>query len=165
MTTFFFVVFWFCVISSIVHLFWAGVVAPALRVGMRFKLFAIRDSVRFKKLEALHEGVSLEELNDFERFVNNGIYLIDHFGIFDFVLMNADIQRTGAPRKKLPEGCENLAKEVTGVVVCAAAVNSLTTFLYLVPLVYFVKFSRSAVTCLLAKPERELADCFPRSYA
>ena len=156
----FYIAFWFVVIVALCHLFWHGVLGPAVRIRKRMRLFAIRDEIRFKKLMANRNGEDNSDLIRLEEFVNNGIYLIHHFGLIDFILAKPENSSRVQP---LDPELDSLRRRTVDHVMTCLFVNSVPMLVYLIPLAMTYRASKS-LTNLLARPERELAQIFPYNH-
>ena len=124
------------------------------------RLFAIRDEIRFKKLLAMRAGDDIAELEGLERFVNNGVYLIHHFGLIDFILAQPENAR---PVKIEDPELDSLRSKVVEHVMTCLFLNSLPMLVYLIPLAMTYRASKS-LSNLLSQPEKELAVIFPYNH-
>ncbi len=156
----FYIAFWFVVVVALCQLFWQAVIAPVVRVRKRLRLFAIRDEIRFQTLLAMRAGTDVTELQELERFTNNGIYLIHHFGLIDFAISRPQNVR---PKKFRDEASEEFRRRIIGHVMTCLFVNSVPMLIYLIPLAMTYRASTS-LSNLLARPEKELARIFPYDY-
>ena len=153
------IAFWFVVFAAFFHLLWEGVIAPAVRVWIRFKLFAKRDQIRREKLEA--NGSLAGTLQNTERFLNGAIYLVHHFGLLEFLWARHEV-KCKARRIDIRESD---VKEIADILWYAIAVNSIPFIVYCLPLAFGLRGLRSIATLLASKGEAPLSEMFPRSYA
>lgn len=159
MTNLIVIVFWFVVIAAFVHFLWDGIVAPILRVTIRFKLFAKRDEVRRTKLTATE--AERENLDEVEKFLNGAIYLVHHFGLIEYLSVRKNLSGKPLPFRLCPKDVQ----EIGGTLMFAITVNSLMLIIYCFPFAFCLRGLRGIATLLATENESTLSAQFPRSYA
>lgn len=154
--------FWITLFFSVAYFVWDGIVAPIIRVRMRFKLFAVRDRIRELKSE---DAVEQDTLDFFESVVNSGIFIVHNFGLIDFLMMQMQVRNQRKARKcSVPPCLQNEMMSVMECVRIAIVVNSLFLLIWIVPLVYLMTQLTNA-TRLVFQKQSDLEEYFPRNYA
>lgn len=145
-------------VLALLHFAYESIVAPSLRLEIRYKLFALRDQARRLKMTAKDEFED-RHFDDLQHSINVLIRMMDHLDIGLIFRMkkavNADPElskRLEAKSKALddcrvPEA-QSIRKESVRLSVAALTVNSAIWFVYLIPVLIAI-VCYSEVTKLL----------------
>lgn len=143
MTTFIFIV----IALIITHVIYENVIAPSLRANLHYKLFAIRDELRWLKYnnpEELSDNVydcvqqSLNVTTRFLKFFDAAAL----FKSFRELKQDQKLTKQIEKRKKLIESCKlkeftNINQRIGKILLYSLMVNSGMLMLYVIPLVVF----------------------------
>jgi hypothetical protein len=147
---------------------YSGIIAPSLRLHLRYRLFSIRDRIR----ALMHAGdieISPEQFELLHGGVNNALNIISSIDFRTLAYMEAELKRDEALRKRIEkrmavlDACSSvefrqLRQEAADCVRNAFLVNVGTWFLYLVPIAIAaicINKLRLIVMDLSCIPERE----------
>jgi hypothetical protein len=166
-------VFFIFVGLVIFHFFWEGIIAPSVRMEIRYELFKMRDSIRMLKIQ--HDEKFDDQLfYSLQRMLNHGIALLHHATIMDFyrIYKNTDphkLEINVERQEKLIRDCpisevQDIWKRTVGITVLALIVNSGGWLVYIVPpiLLWFGYSSvKRCVKLLFGLSENEVNQLFP----
>ena len=161
-------------VLAVASFVYSGIIAPSIRLHLRYRLFSIRDRVR----ALMHAGdnrVSPEQFDFLHGGVNNGLNIISTIDFRTLVYMEAELKRDEALRKRVEkrmamlDACTSdafreLRKEAAACVRDAFLVNVGTWFLYLVPIAFAavcIEKLRRMVMDLSCIPEGEFSRVTP----
>src|SRR6266513_6544694 len=128
------VLFYIFLILVILHFVWDGIIAPSIRLEIRYELFEMRDKLRRLKIQ-LHDQFNDELFNLLQHILNNELAFLHRARIVDFYRAykkygnSKSLQLTFENFQRLVNECsiEDVRKlwERTGLItVCALVVNS-----------------------------------------
>ena len=152
--------FWAMVVLGFFHFLWEGLIAPVLRLRIRFQLFAIRD--QFRSMAGNEDAVQLEIC---EKITNSAIYIVHNFGLIDYLFMQMAFRDAKAETSHPePLSTEHAAKisEVQRYVEAAVVVNSFGLFIYMFPVLYCLVQLKNFKK-MVFRPIEELEHYFPKS--
>lgn len=157
------------VLLAVFNLVWYYVVAPSLRLKLRYGLFRQRDAIRSMKIK-MGEGLSQDVFLMMEQSVNAAIRLLPNIElslVHSFerqVASDGDLRRRIEARRRLLDACQvsgvkHIIRNLNRIVQAALAINSAGWLPLLIPvavaLVCAEKIS-SAIDLLVAARPREL---------
>jgi hypothetical protein len=157
----------------LLHFVWESILAPSLRLNLRFELFALRDKLRNLKLS--QPNLTDEAFRSVEDGIHSSLRIL--YDIDIPLLLHCDalvkkdikLQERIAKRRALvvEANCPELNEIIVSVrkkVEAAACFNSGGWFLYLVPIAFVVFCFRrmfSPIVSLLYIPQSELERFVP----
>lgn len=136
--------FVFFTITTLLHYLYDSVVVPTLRLRLRYKLFAIRDEVRWLMIQ--NQGKpGIKALQELHASVNGSLLWLPAIDFHTMLSLrraldaDSELSRAYAYREELFLNCEipdvpSLRDRMTDVVFNGFLVNSGAWFIYLVPL-------------------------------
>jgi len=157
------------------HFMYEAIIAPTLRLGLRNRLFALRDELRKAKIE----GISLKDEDAFyfvHEGVNNFINRLPSLTVILAVKLNREYQVNQKLRTVMDghlkavqtaknETIKCVFEKTNDVVVKAFWVNTGGWLIYIVPIVvvlYFMKRITQVISELLVTPSREMERLIPQ---
>ena len=156
--------FWAVAILAFLHFIWDGLIAPVLRLRIRFELFEIRDKIRSEKIVNMADPDSLEF---FERAINSAIYIVHNFGLIDYLIMTMAFKKESVSEElnsiEMPDCLVDDMSKAQSLVNSALGVNSLMLFFYLVPVLLYFFVQLGNFKKLIFRPVEELEHYFPKS--
>jgi hypothetical protein len=129
---------------SVFHFLYQSTLAPSLRLGLRFRLFALRDRTRELKIKN-GELLSDNHFRCLQDSINGLICVLDRIGIVALTCIDRELKRDIELRKRaearartlddctLPE-MRTIRDETMDIAASAVAVNNGAWFIYLLPL-------------------------------
>lgn len=144
---------------AIIHFVYEGIIAPSIRLELRYEAFKMRDKLRKLKIEH-GDQVSDEIFQILQRSLNNEIALLHRANISNFYYASKELGNSKKAQEEI-ERIERLVSECpieevqeirnSGVTNIAAAfvVNAGGWLIYIIPIALIVKSYNSII--LLAK--------------
>ncbi len=159
---------YFLIIIVFYHFIYEGILAPSLRLKLRFDLFKIRDRLRNLKHED-SDVCSDEVFAYLQDSINNGLRMLHKTDLIRLVSIDAKIEKNPVLQKQIQRRREALCavidpdvqecmKDLNYVARTALLVNSGGWYIYLVPIaLIWSAFDRikEEVRELLAMPEAQ----------
>lgn len=156
----------FCLLA-LLHFVYERLLLPSIRLRLRFRLFAIRDALRWLKI---NDEVDQDSFVFLESAINNVIRTLHHFDAATIYASNQrlandeGLRRRVARRIQVQENCANaefqrLRETLLSTATSAVLANNGTWFFYLVPILLFViccNQIRQRIKAFLSVPEAEL---------
>ena len=156
-------------ILALWHWWYEAVLAPTERLGLRFKLFVVRDDLRALKIQ-LGDAFEDRHYHYLQDSINNAIAFLPRLDIALLMTMMWRLQVDDAfrerveARSKILDDCRHeetkvLRKRTTDLVQSILAANSGGWALYLVPIVLtmvFYKWTRKITRSLMALSKTDL---------
>lgn len=155
------------ILLAFLHFVYESIIAPSARLRLRFRLFALRDKLRWLRIK---QGCNEEEFRYLDAAMNNVIRILHRFDIASVNrsahIIQADPALKGRVEKRIAvieqSSCvefQQLNKELLRIARQAIIVNNGACFFYLFPIV-FVVAGIEKITQLIKKlvsvPEGEL---------
>jgi len=164
------------IVLAFYYYFITQIVAPYLRLRLRFRLFALRDEVRGYWIDRA-PGVDERVYEHLEGSLNNAIHLLTRINIemlrlaYQEFQARPDLRNRVSARIEMIEKCPNprfmeIRAEVSEVLFDAYVVNSAGWLIYLVPIAVAVRAAsgmRDIVQNLVSLPERDVDKLFTRN--
>lgn len=167
-------VFFIFVGLAIFHFFWEGIIAPSVRMEIRYKLFKMRDSIRMLKMQ-YGEEFDDELFYSLQRMLNHQIALLHHATIMDFyrIYKNTDphkLEINVERQEKLIQDCpisevQEIWKKTIATALLALIVNSGGWLVYIIPPILLVIGYSSIKRCvklLLGLSDNDVNRLFPQ---
>jgi hypothetical protein len=161
--------------AAILHFVYESIIAPSLRLELRFELFRLRDEVRFLKIESLNnddEGPQFVEQHFYELqdSINSLICLLFRFDLTTLCAISEEIERDAElkqrveARSRMLDNCVlpavlEIRRKQFWIATKALAVNSGPMLVWLVlPALLFVGYQtvRRKIKDSLTIPETDL---------
>lgn len=144
---------------AVIHFIYEGILAPSIRMHLRFRLFALRDEVRALKCEQsnpLPDDIFLL----LQSGINNAIVLLHKINIYvtnqaqQVIENDKELARTIESRIALIENCKsqeakNIHREACKTIEIALIVNNGGLWLYIIPV--FLAYRTIASVATMAK--------------
>ncbi len=156
---------------AVLHFIYEGIIAPSIRLNLRYKLFSIRDDLR--RLRIVHgENIEKELFHNLQSSINNAISLLNRVDLILMVKVHMALEKDKAlsedlkKRMKLLDNCPieevKEAKAATNRIVgYALLANTGMWVLYLLPIAIICSFIEK-LTNSLKLLIREII-CMPES--
>lgn len=130
---------------AMLHLAYESIIAPSLRLSLKYKLFALRDRARRLKMQA-GEAFSDRHFDDLQRSLNLLIGFVDSLDIGLILHMKREVDRDPELSKRLEarsralDGCtlpeaQAIRKESVRLSLITLTINSAAWVIYLVPVI------------------------------
>jgi hypothetical protein len=159
----------FLVLGVIWHFVFESIIAPSIRLDLRYRLFELRDELRSLKIEA---GSKLDHkhFTYLHESVNVTIAFLAHFDIATIVSIerefqnDSDLRRRVEARTKILDDCQfesakKIRKKCLRIALVAVAINSGGWAYFLAPVAIArlcTSFFKSKAKAITALPEREI---------
>jgi hypothetical protein len=164
---------------AILHLVYESIIAPSLRLKLRYELFKLRDRVRSLKIIHGHQFSDVH-FSYLEDSINTLLQSLQNFDAITLAIAtiaiskDKELQRRAETRAKILDGCA--IKEAVGIRIATIAiankalrVNNGGWFIYLLPLLMVLMFYKtitSSVKKLFSLSERDFNKVTPtRQFA
>ena len=172
------VLFFALLILAVVHFIYEGIIAPSLRLDLRFQLFCLRDRSRFMKAE-LEDGFPSDAFCLQQNSINNAISLLPFLNIVLIRQALAAFKKDDALVKQVQErlaiieSCrvpevQKIEEETNHLLIRALVINNAGLLLYLVPVIVPVALTTQALEKLtlwlkktVAVPEQDIEKVIP----
>lgn len=147
-------IFYFLAGSVLWHLIWESAVAPSLRVALRYKLFALRDRIRWQHAQS-PETCPEDVYRIIEAALNNSVRLVAVTDISFIARFNKalgadkDLKDRIKKRRQIVEECKDvevqeIRKLMEGFSKEAILINNGGWLVYVVPVVISIIFCEQA---------------------
>lgn len=83
--------FYILVGLSIFHFFYDGIIAPALRHGLRYKFFELRDELRRLKIDGLIDEKDIKVYEHLDHFMCNLIHSMSYVSLGNYYRLKKDV--------------------------------------------------------------------------
>lgn len=157
---------------ALLHFVWEGILAPSIRLRLRYKLFSLRDQLRLLKMR---KEVEDEELVCLQSAINTTIHVLARFDLASLSRSARAIDREPLLKKRVEKRmavireCDSktyqeIYEELLTTARHAVAVNNGFWFLYLFPFLVAALGIRTVtrfITELISVPEGELSRVLP----
>ena len=168
-------IFFFVLIGlSLFHFIYNGIILPSIRLGLRYKLFSLRDQLRWLKMRNDKE-ISPEVFSYVEGSINITIRLLHSISLELFAKAEQEIKKDEnfynriEKRSQIIQACsireiEEIERKNTFIFAKALAANSDGLFIYLFPIALFFAFMSSlkkAIVEIISIPEWEVERIIP----
>lgn len=166
------------VVCAILHFVFEAIVAPSLRLDLRYRLFALRDELRSLKIEHT-EQLDRKHFEYLHESINVTIAFLNRFDIATITKINqlvehdAELRQRVEARSKILDDCglksvKEIRRKTVRIAGAAFLTNSGAWGLYLLPVAVIAAcfsaakhLARQQVKTLTALPEAELERRFP----
>jgi hypothetical protein len=162
---------------TLFHFFYESILAPSLRLQLRFRLFRLRDELRGLKIE--RDELSDRHFRYLQDSINTLIRNLSRFDVVTLIRLEAKLRRNPRIRERSEARCAALdecdladvrviRRKCNEMGVAALAVNSGGWVIYILPLVFLlIGFSalKRRITAVLSLSEKDFAKMAPRDLA
>jgi hypothetical protein len=166
--------FFTLIVLALIHFIYEGIVAPSLRLNLRYHLFALRDDLRKLKYD---DG---EQLTDevfllLQGVINNAILLLHRVNLEVVVKTEIRVEKDKelagriAERIALVENCDieairHIQEKACRILTVALLVNNGAWIIYIIP-IFVIVFGAKRITNFVkeavAFPESDINDIIP----
>lgn len=166
------------VLLAICHFIYEGIIAPSLRLKLRFKLFALRDELRSLKVDHKHQlrEKHFEYLQD---SINSSIAMLPRFDIWTMITIirklesDKELGAKAQERRKILDDCNipditRIREKSVGAAMEALLVNSGMWLFLLVPvIVIFVLYKTvtNKIKSIVVLPKPDLEKIAPNLHS
>lgn len=168
------IIVYYLVVVAAFHFIWEGIMLPSIRLRLRYKLFAVRDRLRWLKSEQ-RDDCPEEVFQYLQSAINTGLNLIHRTDLSLLLSARQTFDRDQKLRDRIEKREQMLAdcvcdevreidRDIAAIARDAFLANSGAWFIYLVPIA-IVALSFAALTDtikkILATPEGEIEKFAP----
>lgn len=154
------------------HFVYEGILAPSLRMSLRYRIFELRDQLRTEMYSDDSEASTiLQSQMNTSLQVLSEISISDAYQVRKYIRANPNAQEEARRRMVIVENSANpklkkLADQLSSIIIRAFVVNTGGWIVYVVPLALswiLLKKLRNGVRVLLNLPEMALQSIFSNS--
>jgi len=147
--------FFIIIALAVVHFIYEGIVLPSIRLSLRYKLFALRDELRWLKIDKSSE-VNNESFAYLQSAINNSIKLLPAINVKALFSVNKIFEKNPELLKIAKERFEfvyanstdkmrSIMKDNFKIFTYAFIANNMILFIYLLPIVIIAVSLRNSL--------------------